>query len=207
MFFSPSSVRSLGGLFVNICPLKIHSLQWCVLGVERNGIMMPSRWEPLIDRGWCCLLEIIHDFAPMMLSEIFHAYTIPKLVERFFNVQLPRPHARHQMLLAAYSIFWDLDGLGDCHQSRPGVGGWLGDVTMHRWHERWRSSAPWKNFTFFSASGLTKAKGTPSVGQKFRGKVAGLSKWGAFVDIGKDAAMRRPSCSNWRLFLPLSSSS
>lgn len=54
------------------------------------------------------------------------------------------------------------------------MGGWLG-VTIHRWHE----------------SGLTKAKGTPSVGQKFRGKVAGLSKWGAFVDIGKDAAMWR----------------
>ena len=29
------------------------------------------------------------------------------------------------------------------------------------------------------------AKDTPAVGQKLRGKVAGLSKWGAFVDIGE----------------------
>eukprot|EP00434_Breviolum_minutum_P025382 symbB.v1.2.022424.t1/scaffold1980.1/size93873/2 len=35
-----------------------------------------------------------------------------------------------------------------------------------------------------AACQTSNAKGTPSVGQKFRGKVAGLSKWGAFVDIG-----------------------
>lgn len=38
------------------------------------------------------------------------------------------------------------------------------------------------------------AKGTPSVGQKLRGKVTGLSKWGAFVDIG--ASWSKNTCAN-----------
>ena len=67
---------------------------------------MVALWkdELLIDRGWYCLLEIIHNFAPMMLSEIFMFLHDSQAGRATSQRATPRPHARHQMLLAALGL-------------------------------------------------------------------------------------------------------
>ena len=81
---------------------------WCVADENRSltGVSAAYWKSFMILLQWCSQRSFIF-------------YTIPKLVEGFLNVQLPRPHARHQMLLAAYSIFWlGLGWIGDCDQQQ-----------------------------------------------------------------------------------------